>query len=80
MDDEEDNEVGSPSPPYEGVIREEAEKQLESNVGEFEAAQATNGKADDVNCFLYIFSTKAFKSSSLKLPQSFQAKSCAVFL
>lgn len=51
MDDEEDNEVGSPSPPYEGVIREEAEKQLESNVGEFEAAQATNGNADDVNSF-----------------------------
>lgn len=50
MDEEEDNnEVGSPSPPYEGIIREEAEKQLESNVGEFEAAKTTNGNVDDVN-------------------------------
>lgn len=53
MDDEEDNEVGSPSPPYEGIIREEAEKQLESNVGEFEAAQATKGNIDDVNDVFY---------------------------
>lgn len=53
MDDEEDNEVGSPSPPYEGIIREEAEKQLESNVGEFEAAQTTNGDMDNVNEFFH---------------------------
>lgn len=39
MDDEyepDNGDVGSPSPPYEGVIKEEPEKQLESNGGEFE--------------------------------------------
>lgn len=53
MDEEEDNEVGSPSPPFEGIIREEAEKQLESNVGEFEASQTTNGNMDNVNFYLW---------------------------
>lgn len=32
----ENGDVGSPSPPYEGVIKEEAERQLESKGGEFE--------------------------------------------
>jgi hypothetical protein len=41
MDDEdemenEEGDVGSPSPPFEGVIKEEAEKQLESQGGDFE--------------------------------------------
>ena len=34
--DEYEGHVGSPSPPYEGVIKEEPEKQLESKGGEFE--------------------------------------------
>lgn len=58
MDEEEDNEVGSPSPPYEGIITEEAEKQLESNVGEFEASQATNGDVGNVNDFFHKSSKK----------------------
>lgn len=40
-DDEDDSQVGSPSPPYEGVIIEEPEKQLESRGG-------VNG-GDDIN-------------------------------
>lgn len=46
--DEDESHVGSPSPPYEGIIREEAEKQLESNGGEFEADGKT-GDVDEVN-------------------------------
>lgn len=40
MDDDDDEamdgDVGSPSPPFEGIIREEPEKQLESQGGDFE--------------------------------------------
>lgn len=37
MEDENDgNDIGSPSPPYEGVIKEDAEKQLESKGGGFD--------------------------------------------
>lgn len=46
--DEDESHVGSPSPPYEGIIREEAEKQLESNGGEFEA-DGTAVDVDEVN-------------------------------
>lgn len=35
-DDDVNSHVGSPSPPYEGVITEEAEKQLESQGGDFD--------------------------------------------
>lgn len=44
MDDDEEeeqedviNDVGSPSPPFEGIIHEEPEKQNESQGGEFES-------------------------------------------
>lgn len=43
MDHDGNAHIGSPSPPYEGVIIEEAEKQLES--GDFEM----NGDVDEVN-------------------------------
>ena len=46
MDQEDITHIGSPSPPYEGVIIEEAEKQLES--GDFEM----NGDVDEVNISL----------------------------
>lgn len=42
MDDEEEGDVGSPSPPFEGVIKEEAEKQLESQGGDFERRVENN--------------------------------------
>lgn len=38
----EDDEVGSPSPPYEGVIIEEPEKQLESRGGDNNGNQTTD--------------------------------------
>lgn len=43
MEHEEETHVGSPSPPFEGVITEEAEKQLESPA-DFEEIHG-----DDVN-------------------------------
>lgn len=43
--EEEETHVGSPSPPYEGVITEEAEKQLESPA-DFEEVHTADG---DVN-------------------------------
>lgn len=46
MDDEETH-IGSPSPPFEGVITEDAENQLESQAGDFEEIPA----AGDVNIF-----------------------------
>lgn len=46
--DEEDSHVGSPSPPFEGVITEEAEKQLESKGGDFDMKDL-NGHIDEVN-------------------------------
>lgn len=37
MEEEEaETHIGSPSPPFEGIITEEAEKQLESPAGAFE--------------------------------------------
>lgn len=32
-DEDENNDISSPSPPFEGIIKEEAEKQLESQGG-----------------------------------------------
>lgn len=46
--DEDDSHVGSPSPPFEGVITEEAEKQLESKGGDFNDKEI-NGDVDEVN-------------------------------
>lgn len=45
MDQDDNTHIGSPSPPFEGVIIEEAEKQLES--GDFEM----NGDMEEVNIF-----------------------------
>lgn len=48
--DDDDSHVGSPSPPFEGVITEEAEKQLESQGGEFDMKKdMTNGDVEEVN-------------------------------
>lgn len=55
MEDEEEEEeddeshIGSPSPPFEGVITEEAEKQLESKGGDFDMKQINGGDVDEVN-------------------------------
>lgn len=53
MEEEEDenNDVGSPSPPFEGVIHEEPEKQNESQGGEFESRVEVppNEPAKEVN-------------------------------
>jgi hypothetical protein len=46
--DEEDSHVGSPSPPFEGLITEEAEKQLESKGGGFDMKDL-NGDINEVN-------------------------------
>lgn len=46
--DEDDSHVGSPSPPFEGIITEEAEKQLESKGGGFDMKEL-NGDIDEVN-------------------------------
>lgn len=48
--EDEDSHVGSPSPPYEGIITEEAEKQLESKGGDF----SVNGmnEHDEVNIII----------------------------
>lgn len=46
--DEDDSHVGSPSPPFEGIITEEPEKQLESKGGGFEMKDL-NGDVDEVN-------------------------------
>lgn len=46
--EDEDSQVGSPSPPFEGVITEEAEKQLESQGGEFDMKEM-NGNVEEVN-------------------------------
>jgi hypothetical protein len=42
-------DIGSPSPPYEGVIKEEPEKQLESKGGEFEEnnVEMSNGNHNE---------------------------------
>lgn len=45
--EEDDSHVGSPSPPFEGVITEEAEKQLESKGGDFGLTEL-NGDVDEV--------------------------------
>ncbi|CRL04179.1 CLUMA_CG017287, isoform A [Clunio marinus] len=45
MDVDNDHEIGSPSPPIEGFITEEAEKQLESQGGDFD----TSGFNGDIN-------------------------------
>lgn len=69
---EEDNgDVGSPSPPYEGVIKEEPEKQLESKGGEFEEMKhenSTNGQEMEpqvnilnLKCSYFVLSTENFK-------------------
>lgn len=55
--DEDESHVGSPSPPFEGVITEEAEKQLESKGGAFDAPDLS-GEDDEVNITLL----KAFQS------------------
>lgn len=60
MDEDEDDkssQVGSPSPPYEGVITEEPEKQLESQGGDFDVAE-TNGEVDEVNILLSLTTNK----------------------
>lgn len=47
--DGEDSHVGSPSPPFEGLIHEEAENlELESKGGDFDMAEI-NGEIDEVN-------------------------------
>jgi hypothetical protein len=48
--EEDDSHIGSPSPPYEGVITEEPEKQLESQGGDFDVKHL-NGEVDEVNIF-----------------------------
>lgn len=55
---EDDSNVGSPSPPFEGVITEEPEKQLESQGGEFDGT----GEVDEVNN-LHKKSYKSFGST-----------------
>lgn len=44
--DKESSHIGSPSPPYVGIITEEPEKQLESQGGEFDS---NSGVSDEVN-------------------------------
>jgi len=78
MDEEEDDEemdkgsshVGSPSPPYEGVISEEASKELESQGGEFEPPTADDG---DDNEEVIKFPHK-FRSQFELFPQTFSCK------
>jgi hypothetical protein len=45
--EDEDSHVGSPSPPFEGIIHEEAENQLESKGGDFDMTEI-NGDIDEV--------------------------------
>lgn len=47
-EDDKSSQVGSPSPPFEGIITEEPEKQLESQGGDFDVAEI-NGDLDEVN-------------------------------
>lgn len=52
----ENGDVGSPSPPYEGVIKEEAERQNESKGGEFEEVKHKDVKEEpNVNIFISPF-------------------------
>lgn len=44
----EDSQIGSPSPPYEGIITEEPEKQLESTGGDFGTGEM-NGNDENVS-------------------------------
>ncbi|KAG5684639.1 hypothetical protein PVAND_013859 [Polypedilum vanderplanki] len=46
-EEEENNDVGSPSPPFEGIIREDPEKQNESQGGEFEKQNGANNNNDE---------------------------------
>lgn len=48
--EDDDSHVGSPSPPFEGVITEEAESQLESQ-SNIEMKEL-NGDVEEVNIFL----------------------------
>jgi hypothetical protein len=48
-EDEEENDIGSPSPPFEGLIREEPEKQLESQGGDFEHRTSHDDLPEEVN-------------------------------
>lgn len=45
--DDDDKSIGSPSPPFEGIITEEAEKQLESKGGKFDMKEM-NGNIHEV--------------------------------
>jgi hypothetical protein len=48
-EEEEEGDVGSPSPPFELVHHEEAEKQLESQGGDFERNNDLDELDDKVN-------------------------------
>lgn len=60
--DEYEADIGSPSPPFEGVIKEEAEKQLESNGSEFEEIKHDSvEKEPQVNIFmLFLHESESF--------------------
>lgn len=67
-EDDKSSHVGSPSPPFEGVITEEAEKQLESQGGDFDVANDMNGMAEEVNIWKILtndFPTKLQKHEKL---------------
>lgn len=42
-----ENDVGSPSPPFEGIVHEEPEKQNESQGKEFEKRDEENGEINE---------------------------------
>lgn len=42
-----ENDIGSPSPPFEGIVREEPEKQNESQGREFEKRDEENGEINE---------------------------------
>jgi hypothetical protein len=47
--DDENSHVGSPSPPYEGLITEEAEKQLEGEAQNGDFEENGHDEGDEVN-------------------------------
>lgn len=53
-DDDENSHVGSPSPPYEGIITEEAEKQLESQGGDLNVKNMSEA-LNEVIIFIYLY-------------------------
>jgi hypothetical protein len=59
--EDEDSHVGSPSPPFEGIIHEEAEKQLESKGGDFDMTEIS-GDIDEV-----IITNKQIEICEMKL-------------